>query len=139
MADDGSNGNRSGKWEGEWSPVSKHQIQPGCGEGLPVGRVGAAAAVDCSCCRTCDVINTSPPTRDRKKKEEQSNSGVIIPPPPQETEKRRSNIFVSAQEAVLAKENGQNSRQISSSKRKEESRRLILKGKIGDKHKRVDE
>ena len=33
---------------------------------LPVERVGAAAAVDCSCCRTCDVINTSPPTRDKK-------------------------------------------------------------------------
>ena len=29
MAHDGSNGNRSGKEE--WSPVSKLQIQPGCG------------------------------------------------------------------------------------------------------------
>ena len=35
MAHDGYNGNRSGKREGECgggSPVSKHQIQPGCGE-----------------------------------------------------------------------------------------------------------
>ena len=41
---------------------------------LPVERVGAAAAVDCSCCRTCDVINTSPPTRDKKKiKKRRSN------------------------------------------------------------------
>ena len=62
-------------------------------EGLPVGRVGAAAAVGCSFCRTCDVIYTSPPTRDRKT-EEQSNSGAIIPLPQQGTEKQRSNIFV---------------------------------------------
>ena len=33
---------------------------------LPVERVGAAAAVGCSCYRTCDVINPSPATRDRK-------------------------------------------------------------------------
>ena len=30
---------------------------------LPVERVGAAAAVDCSFCRTCDVIKTSPPSK----------------------------------------------------------------------------
>ena len=30
---------------------------------LPVEWVGAAAAVDCSCCRTCDVIKTSPPNK----------------------------------------------------------------------------
>ena len=70
-------------------------------EGLPVGRVGAAAAVDCSC-RTYDLINTSPPTRDRKT-EEQSNSGAIIPPPPQETEKRRGNLFVSAKKGCSDK------------------------------------
>ena len=107
-------------------------------EGLPVGRVGAAAAVDCSCCRTCDVI--PPPNKGQKKREEQSNSGAIIPPPPQETEKRRSNLFVSAKQAVLTKENGQNSHHISSPKIKEESSQLILKeGKTGDEHKRVDE
>ena len=32
-------------------------------EGLPVGRVGAVAAVDCLFCRTCDVIKTSPPSK----------------------------------------------------------------------------
>ena len=107
-------------------------------EGLPVGRVGAAAAVGCSCCRTCDVINTSPPTTDRKT-EEQSNSGAIIPPPPQETETRWSNLFVSAQKAVLTKQNGQNSHLISSPKRKEESSRLLFKEeKTGDEHKRLD-
>ena len=114
-------------------------------KGLPVGRVGAAAAVGCSCCRTCDVINTSPPTRDRKMEEQsnsgaQPNSGAIIPPPPQETEKRRSYLSVSVRQAVLTKENGQNSHQISYPKRQEESSQLILKeGKTGDEHKRVDE
>ena len=113
-------------------------------EGLPVGRVGAAAAVDCSCCCTCDVINTSPRTRDQKTEEQsnrgaQSNSWAITPPPPQETEKRRSNLFVSAKKAVLTKENGQTSHLISFPKIKEESSRLILEGKTGNEHKRVDE
>ena len=56
------------------------------------------------------------------------------------TRKRRSNLFVSAKQAVLTKENGQNRQHISSPKRKEEISQLILKEeKPGDEHKRVDQ
>ena len=75
---------------------------------LPVERVGDAAAVGCSC-HTCDVIDSSPSTRERKQQSNNpspstrdKNSRATIPPPQGGAGKQRSNIFVISKQAVLS-------------------------------------